>query len=332
MSKRATKLAITVIAVCVALSACAFALSACCISEHTYSESWSYDKQYHYRVADCRHKNEVTDKQEHDGDICSVCGYVDESLITKGVGIRTDGYVYADAPSWYEEYEKPESIVIPSFFGDVRVIGITEGAFDESLGNGYFSNVTRIVLPSGIERVERSGSSDDGPPFSSTAYYKDSANWENGMLYIGNCLIAVRAKELKDLHVKDGVRAISDWLWGDNAAGVEFDEITLPHSLITIGDGAFYFCKAQRVNIPENVNYIGDRAFTCTDLKEAVFENPNGWSTWAEDRSKAPTYIYDCWSYPKKIVNVSKRIMSNPEKAASRLVHSLGSWMRDYVT
>jgi hypothetical protein len=32
---------------------------------HTYSNSWSYDEQYHWHVATCEHKSEIKDKEEH---------------------------------------------------------------------------------------------------------------------------------------------------------------------------------------------------------------------------------------------------------------------------
>ena len=330
MKKGVSKLMTLFIAVCVTLSG--FAMSSCCVSEHVYSDFWTYDMQYHYRAAECKHGDEITDKEEHDGDICSVCGYVDESLVTKGVGVNSDGYVYADRPNWYEEDEKPDSIVIPSFLGGIRVIGISEGAFGRLAGSDYYSNVTRIVLPSGIERVKTrkiTASNENGAPFSSTAYYNDSANWENGLLYIGGCLIAARPSELQSLSVKEGTRVIADWLLGEYANDTVPSEITFPGSLVTIGDGAFYPCKVQNLTVPKHVKYIGDKAFMCADLKEVIFENPKGWSTWIDDMSQAPTYLYGFWVYPKKKMTFPEKVLSDPEKAALRLDDTSGGWVRE---
>ena len=69
--------------------------------EHTYSEDWSYDADYHWHAATCEHTNEKKDKEEHlfsywvidkeateyeTGNkhrICSVCDYREEEIIQK---------------------------------------------------------------------------------------------------------------------------------------------------------------------------------------------------------------------------------------------------------
>lgn len=327
MKKGVLKTISVCFAVCVMLST--FSLSACCTFGHTYSDLWTYDEQCHYHAADCNHRDEKSDGAEHDGDICSVCGYVAESLATTGFGVNEDGYVYSfvpDGPS-----EKPNSIVIPSFYQGIRVMGIAASAFNGALGNEYFSDVTRIVLPSGIKRVCRySWEGEKDVPFSGTAYYKDEANWQDGLLYIGNCLIAARYEERESLNIKDGTRTIADYLLGtpNTYPSNQPSEITLPHSLETIGDGAFYHCKVESITIPANVTLIGRGAFCVAELKEATFETPNGWTTWVDDTSKMPTYMYGFWVYPTKEITLSESDLSNPAKAAVRLNEADARWVR----
>ena len=63
------------------LLAAALCLSLCAcegLHKHTYSDRYTYDGEYHYRVATCEHSDEVTDKAPHSiaNGKCSVCGYV----------------------------------------------------------------------------------------------------------------------------------------------------------------------------------------------------------------------------------------------------------------
>lgn len=46
--------------------------------EHTYAATWSYDETYHWKAANCEHKELFKDKAAHifdDGNTCSVCHY-----------------------------------------------------------------------------------------------------------------------------------------------------------------------------------------------------------------------------------------------------------------
>ena len=63
------------------LLAAALCLSFCAcesLHKHTYSDSFTYDGEYHYCAATCEHSDEVTDKAPHSiaNGKCAVCGYV----------------------------------------------------------------------------------------------------------------------------------------------------------------------------------------------------------------------------------------------------------------
>lgn len=103
--------------------------------------------------------------------------------------------------------------------------------------------------------------------FDDTALYYDTANWENGVFYIGDCLVGVDMENLpKSCTIKEGTRLISD------AAFFFCEEMTsvkLPGTLMYIGDMAFFYCAGlSKVEIPESVTHIGDGVFGgCCNIK-----------------------------------------------------------------
>lgn len=60
---------------------CTLGILTACGHEHTFSNEWSKDAQYHWHAATCEHKDEVKDRAEHDfgGNHCSTCGYERQS-------------------------------------------------------------------------------------------------------------------------------------------------------------------------------------------------------------------------------------------------------------
>ena len=184
-----------------------------------------------------------------------------------------------------------------------------------SIGSHLFfnANIASIFIPDSVTRIESfafANCSDltdiviegspwiSGDAFGSTSYYRNSDNWQNKVLYIGNCLIAAKSS-IETCVVKQGTTVIADGVF---SYCTSLTNIELPNSLLIIGNRAFDGCsRLNNVIIPERVNAIGEYAFyNCTGLTEitipssvttigamafsgcsslvsATFEKPNYW-------------------------------------------------------
>lgn len=134
-----------------------------------------------------------------------------------------------------------------------------------------------ISLPNAVMSIGASA-------FADTAYYKTASNWENGVLYIGEYLIASQSGAMQSAYtVKTGTVGIAagaflhknyrltsvtmpdtvKWM-GNGAFSCCYglSSVSFSDTLITIDDQAFYQCYAlSSVSIGESVKYIGAQAF-----------------------------------------------------------------------
>ncbi len=176
--------------------------------------------------------------------------------------------------------KKLDNITIPD---DVTSIG--NGSFDwceslkairipdgvTSIGERAFRNcttLTGITIPDSVECIGESA-------FYNTGYYNDESNWENGVLYINNHLIAANKYDEEYYEytgniegaytIKKGTKTIADYAF---SYCEDLKSIKIPDSVISIGRYAFYHCTdIKSVKIPDGVKSIGDSAFFyCLDL------------------------------------------------------------------
>ena len=157
----------------------------------------------------------------------------------------------------FENCEKLESIVIPETL--------------EEIGASVFggcSSLQDIDLPNKPLALDHN-------TFYGSAYYEDKSNWENGVLYVDNYLLAINSDflNLSEYEVKEGTIAIASNAFLNNAKNLT--KITLPEGLKLIGDKAFSsLYKLESVNIPSSVDTIGYNAFAST----GIYKNSTNWS------------------------------------------------------
>ena len=102
--------------------------------------------------------------------------------------------------------------------------------------------------------------------FANTAYYNDTANWENDVLYIGANLIKAKSTISGSYTIKSGTTLIAHYAFKDCSS---LTEIVMPKSLEIIDACAFYKCSGLKdIVVPDSVKKIGIAAFRgCNKLQ-----------------------------------------------------------------
>lgn len=132
---------------------------------------------------------------------------------------------------------------IPS--GTFRNTKITKVILPESvtsIGEEAFENcalLTEIELPESITYIGKNA-------FKNSGIYKDSENWDNGVLYIGHHLIEANSECSGDYVIEENTK--------------------------TISPEAFKNCSAETVTLRDTIIWIGANAFDCTALKGIKYQ------------------------------------------------------------
>jgi len=134
--------------------------------------------------------------------------------------------------------------------------------------------------------------------FYNTGYYNNSSNWENGVLYIGNHLIAAKVTISGDYIIKSGTKKICDYAFSDC---VNLTSITIPDSIISIGNYAFDCCENLK-NI-----YITDLSAWCKIDFGFFYSNP---LSFAENLYLDNELITDL-EIPNDITIIKKSVFEN---------------------
>ena len=156
---------------------------------------------------------------------------------------------------------------------ELKSVKIQEGVIE--IGSRAFwmcDKVESIELPDSLVVVGYQGVY-GGSPFYHTAYYNNPDNWQDGVLYIGNHLIATKEAEVPaDYKIKEGTKTISGYAF----SGCEnLKSISIPESVVNIGPWAFdeSGVKNDRSNWENGVFYVGkhavssDKTLVPSDLK-----------------------------------------------------------------
>ena len=219
-----------------------------------------------YVFEDCNGLNSVTigDKLKSIGDR-TFYGCNNLTSVTIGQNVESIG-----TKAFYACYSLT-SITIPN-----SVTSIGEEAFDicisltsvtisnslSSIGRWAFSGcsaLTSITIPNSVTFIGYG-------VFKDTGISNNNSNWDNGVLYIDNCLIEANSDIVKGSYIiKEGTRVITSDAFADC---VDLTSVTIPNSVTSIGNRAFSSCKGlTSIIIPNSVTSIGGMAFyNCSDL------------------------------------------------------------------
>ena len=153
-----------------------------------------------------------------------------------------------------------------AFFGSqIASVTIPDGTM--VIGNSAFydcAQLESITLPDTLIYIGKTA-------FENNAYYRNAANWENDVLYIGKHLIAAKSNSVSGSYaIKDGTLTMAN---GAFTYCPKLISVIIPDSITAIGDATFQECSAlTAVVIPKSVISIGDGAFdSCTSLTNVYY-------------------------------------------------------------
>ncbi len=158
----------------------------------------------------------------------------------------------------------PDSIINienKAFYNCTGIADITIPSSVVSIGIYAFYNCAGLADITISDIVTNIGVS----AFEDTAYYNNSANWENDILYIGKHLIEAKNNISGILHIKEDTVIIADKAFGSCGA---LKEVIIPSSVKNVGDSAFSGCnKLVNISISDGVITLGSGVFSnCTAL------------------------------------------------------------------
>lgn len=160
--------------------------------------------------------------------------------------------------SYFESIILPDSLTSIGYYGfqgcsKLKSINIPSSV--TNIGNCAFancSNLATITIPDTVGVFERHA-------FEGTAYYNNSNNWSNNVLYLGKHLLTAKDTLSGSYTIKSGTQTISPQAF---YGCTKMTSVTIPTSVRDIGYTAFYRCTAlTTVKIPSGITKIPKSMF-----------------------------------------------------------------------
>ena len=182
-----------------------------------------------------------------------------------------DGTAYLTSSiPWGASYKGNESVVtVPSAIDGHKLVAL-EGCCFANL-----DFIKEIIIPDGIKiigfsafsgctslekfNVPESVNEIGAQTIDNTAIAANPDNYEDGGIYVDNCLIRINPDFTGTFTVKDGTRLIA-YAAGNSCQGIE--HIIVPESVTELGMAVFHNCTSLKTaTIPQSVSFIADMAF-----------------------------------------------------------------------
>ena len=166
----------------------------------------------------------------------------------------------------YEIKPGTKTIADQAFYYCTSLTGVTVPSGVIRIGDTAFygcSMLSKVSLPDSITSIGEHA-------FFETSYYRDQANWENSLLYIGDHLIAADTAISGAQNIRQGTLTIADRVFYNCS---KLTDIVILEGLISIGKNAFYNCsKLSSVALPKSIKIISSDAFYyCQNIKSVYY-------------------------------------------------------------
>ncbi len=194
----------------------------------------------------------------------------DKTLTISGSGYMTDFKKKSESPfSSRNEIEKVviengvQNIGTNAFWDCKGIKSVAIPSSVKAIGEYAFwdcSKLAEITIPKTVKHIGYNA-------FAYTGYYNNDKNWELGVLYAGDCIVATNDVLTGACTVKSGTRLIAQYAFFD---AEDLTSLTLPESVTYIDEGTFMKCvDLVSVKLPSSIKSIGYKAFCdCESLKK----------------------------------------------------------------
>ena len=259
------------------------------IKGYIYSEAYDYAVENSIKFISIGQIDPIRYKLSDNGEEFTVTGC--SSVYSGDIVIPSEHEGKPVTELGYGAFQSNKNIVSVTIPGSVKYIGwyafidcenlksvsIQEGVTE--IGAYAFtrcSSLEKIELPDSLIVLGYQGVY-AGEVFGETAYENNLDNWQDGVLYIGNHLIATKKDEVPaNYKVKEGTKTISGYAF----SGCEnLKSISIPESVVSIGPWAFdeSGVKNDQSNWENGVFYVGKHAVaTVGSLAQAELKIKEG--------------------------------------------------------